>query len=305
MEDKAFDHSFAPLGQKLKTLREEKGMSIREIADKTRIPPATLDALEAGDPTNLPAPVFVKGFLRAYAKEVGFSADEIIQEYSIYSPQQPEAVTVPIGARADLLGGGRTWVWGLVLAAVVVVLGVAVYVFYPSIPLLTGQLEPSIEESGPSAQPETPAVSESAPATESSPTETRPAPAAKPTPAETASITSTPTAETTVASTASPEETPAAATETPVAQPAESQEIELKLVFEKEVWIKIIIDGDKDNFRHGLFSAGMSKSYKAKKKFDLRVGNAGGVRLYLNGKDLGKPGPDGVAMNLTFPPTEG
>src|SRR3989338_3413 len=69
------------LGEYLKKERELKMVTIEEIAHITRISTRFLYALEKNDYESLPANVFVKGFLRAYAKCVGLNADEVISIY--------------------------------------------------------------------------------------------------------------------------------------------------------------------------------------------------------------------------------
>ena len=50
----------------------------------------------------------------------------------------------------------------------------------------------------------------------------------------------------------------------------------------------------------GLFQAGTSKTYSAK-KFELRLGNAGGVRVMFDGEELGPIGRPGQAVDLVLP----
>lgn len=57
-------------------------MSLDDIAAETRIPPRSLVSLEAGRFEELPADVFVRGFLRSYARCVGLDADDVLRSYS-------------------------------------------------------------------------------------------------------------------------------------------------------------------------------------------------------------------------------
>ena len=57
----------------------------------TRVPLSTLRAIEAGDEENLPAPVFLRGFVRAYAKCVGLDPQAMMRAL-------PPVGGVPIGA---------------------------------------------------------------------------------------------------------------------------------------------------------------------------------------------------------------
>jgi cytoskeleton protein RodZ len=68
-------------GRYLKTIRREKGISLQEVSRKTKIGVDTLLLIEKEDHDGLPAEVFVKGFLRAYAKTIGVDDDVVIQRY--------------------------------------------------------------------------------------------------------------------------------------------------------------------------------------------------------------------------------
>lgn len=69
------------LGDHLRALRSSAGGSLADMAVATRISERYLQALESGVPDDLPAPVFVKGFIRAYCAFLGVPADEAIALY--------------------------------------------------------------------------------------------------------------------------------------------------------------------------------------------------------------------------------
>jgi cytoskeletal protein RodZ len=68
-------------GQYLQALRLEKKISLENISEETRIALSTLRLIEKEDHDNLPDEVFVKGFLRSFAKAVGADGDEAVQRY--------------------------------------------------------------------------------------------------------------------------------------------------------------------------------------------------------------------------------
>lgn len=70
------------LGEKLRTAREERGISIGEVAEQTRISPLYLSAIDQNDFKALPGGIFNKGFVRSYAKYVGVDEQEALQDYS-------------------------------------------------------------------------------------------------------------------------------------------------------------------------------------------------------------------------------
>ncbi len=69
------------IGTFLRRERELRGISLEEVADTTRIPVRALVQLEDGRFESLPGEVFVKGFLRAYARAVGVRSDEVLARY--------------------------------------------------------------------------------------------------------------------------------------------------------------------------------------------------------------------------------
>src|SRR5580704_13688290 len=71
-----------PLGNYLKVQRERRGMSVAELARVTRIPAASLEAIEADRFDELPGEVFVRGFLGAYAQAVDVVPDEVLARYT-------------------------------------------------------------------------------------------------------------------------------------------------------------------------------------------------------------------------------
>ncbi len=69
------------LGEYLQAERLARGISLEQISADTKITMSMLRAIEEGDIGELPAPVFTKGFLRAYAERIGLDPDAVIVEY--------------------------------------------------------------------------------------------------------------------------------------------------------------------------------------------------------------------------------
>jgi hypothetical protein len=103
----------------LRAGRAQKGMSLESVAKVTKIQPRILERLEAGKLEGLPAEVFVRGFIRSFARCVGLDEAEALQRYTAAagSPQAPSAAArafvesmselAPASARAakDLAAG--------------------------------------------------------------------------------------------------------------------------------------------------------------------------------------------------------
>ncbi|MGE0601397.1 MAG: helix-turn-helix domain-containing protein [Dehalococcoidia bacterium] len=68
----------AGIGEALRSTRERRGLSIDQVAQDTRISPRFLEALEAEQFDELPAPVYVRGFLRSYANYLRLEAQPLL-----------------------------------------------------------------------------------------------------------------------------------------------------------------------------------------------------------------------------------
>jgi cytoskeletal protein RodZ len=75
----ALNHS---IGNSLRVHRERRGMSAAELSRVTRIPMASIEAIEADRFDELPGEVFVRGFLRAYAQAVGLLPADILARFT-------------------------------------------------------------------------------------------------------------------------------------------------------------------------------------------------------------------------------
>jgi len=88
------------VGAYLRGLRQKQGMSIDELSRATRVLHHYLEALETDDIGSLPAPVFTKGFIRAYCQAVGIVPDEALKLYDRIGVPAPDVAKVPVGAAA-------------------------------------------------------------------------------------------------------------------------------------------------------------------------------------------------------------
>ena len=68
---------YMPVCAELANARQTLGLSLEEIARRTKISVERLSAIETADVAQLPAFVYLKGFLRAYAVEVQLDPDDI------------------------------------------------------------------------------------------------------------------------------------------------------------------------------------------------------------------------------------
>jgi cytoskeletal protein RodZ len=70
------------VGQYLKRHREARRMSLEEVARATRVPIASMERIESGQFDELPGEVFVRGFLKSYARAVEIPCDEVLARYT-------------------------------------------------------------------------------------------------------------------------------------------------------------------------------------------------------------------------------
>lgn len=73
-------------GARLREARERRGLSLREIADATKISARSLEALERNDIARLPGGIFSRAFVRAYADHVGLDPEDTISEFMASFP---------------------------------------------------------------------------------------------------------------------------------------------------------------------------------------------------------------------------
>ena len=137
--------SLKELGRILSERRESIGMTLETVFDRTRIRPEYLRGIEAGDYTDFPEIVYVKGFIRTYLKLI--DAEDLQKDFMTQLDRMEHATLQPGNKRElrqqatgskNILGSGSSmpkgfkpashfWLF-LVLAAALV--GTGVYVWY-------------------------------------------------------------------------------------------------------------------------------------------------------------------------------
>lgn len=121
-------------GGTLRQAREGRGISLRQIAARTKISVAALEALERNDISKLPGGIFSRSFVRSYAAEIGLDPDATVQEFldrfqGEPAPQRSTAVQIPaedIAFEASKRRMARIFL--LAVLAMLVVSAVIVYI---------------------------------------------------------------------------------------------------------------------------------------------------------------------------------
>lgn len=131
----------AVAGERLREARESKGLTVEDVAARLRIPARYVRALEQGDLAALPEPTFVRGYLKAYARELALDGDALVAELvptvEVKAPRPLLAVDGGVSTRkaaaarapnfrSSGAAGRRRFGWLLMAVLVVTVLAVIV-----------------------------------------------------------------------------------------------------------------------------------------------------------------------------------
>ncbi len=300
------------LGDFFKRERILRGYSLEEIAMATRIPFRSLRALEENDRNSLPAEVYVRGFIREYARYIGIDPQEVMGRYVLKSGGEteefrPERVAADLFASKGMtesvrLFSRRRIVFGVII---LLVLGVAYWggnkmnrlalhsggrtSFFETLRHLAGEDQPPL--------PAVPAAQQSSglpPAVSPSLSGSIPA-------GSSGSQGATGTFENVARSgqAENPSLIDQMAAQIAGQDEGRTNRYVLEAYFREVTWLRVKVDSDQP--QDHTFQVGDRQVWKAKEKIDLYIGNAGGIELTLNGKSLGPLGETGKAINFNLP----
>lgn len=287
-----------PFGECLKKAREKNGLSLEQVASQTRIPESHLHALESEDFANLPAKVFVKGFVRSYAKVLALDEEETLQRFleasdSFYAQVQPDSPHVQVkleAARQSIVS------WKLIAIVVAVVVIGAIWSWL------------SQQQESPNALPEPEVSSPIEPIQKSIPPSSSPDESVQPAasidsvPTQASSPTPVPTVSQ-VKPTGLPTVKPALPTSSIPSIEKTTNDGSHILEIEATQLTWVVVQSDKQAPNEALLQPGQRIRWKANTQFLLTLGNAAGVVVRLNGKPqgpFGKPGQ--VVREIRLPP---
>jgi cytoskeleton protein RodZ len=304
------------VGTYLREARSRRGISIEELGRVTRVASRYLEALEADAHDSLPAPVFTRGFIRAYCQAVGQSPDEVLALYDAREvPVIPRIAVAPAPTQRETERAQRSRSAVLVSLALVLVLGVAL--FAVALVIQPRERGEHIASTQPDARPQTPAVAPVAPpvvaptspVAATAPTPTPPPPSAPPsTPAPVVTVVKpgpaapvgsvqiVPSADgagpTTVQPAAPPNLDTLAGVNSPYRLVARTSEA---------TWIRVRTDDGRNS--EESIPAGEVREWVSNRPFILTVGNAAGVSFELNGRAVPPLGARGAVIpRLVLPP---
>lgn len=112
------------VGAYLRERRTARGVSLEELSRATRVGQGYLQALESDAFDKLPAPVFTKGFIRAYCLALGEPADEVLSRFRELTEGGPTEPALELTLRPKARGRGP------VLVSLVLLLGLGLALFF-------------------------------------------------------------------------------------------------------------------------------------------------------------------------------
>lgn len=280
--------NLAQFGQYLKNAREQKNISIEEIHKETKIRTKYLTAIEKGDFSMIPGgDVYVKGFLKNYARCIGLEPTHIIELYKkLRGEPREEESPVEFSEQPSLANSSRQTmlqldvIWGKVGSFVKenyrkigAVLLTTCFVLVLAMLIKTFTGKDNSENNVP--------IDTQAPVLEISPEEEREKPEEEMSIAEEKEEVKVEIVEDTNQNTI---------------YAIYDEYIEVTLAIVDRCWIQVHRDNMLDF--EGILTSGDSKTWEAKDNIKIRIGNPPAVNLAVNGKELGRP--DGVARDFIF-----
>ena len=256
------------IGERLRKSREKIGLSVGDVAVKTKMSPHIVTAIEEDNAADILSPMYVKSFLRMYARAVGLNDQALLQEF--FEPQTTPPAEEARETREEPPHRAPTmpaisWGWlrrrptktqvrSVVGLAILVfgVMGIGAFIkFTRQHPLIAHRPSASVKV----------------------------AKAKSPAPIRRKKV-----------------DTAAALPPTgftPLTIPAH-EPLKLQVLAKERAWLRVTADGNVI-FQNVLEKSAIEQ-WSAQESLALWLGNAGSVELMLNGKSLGTPGRRGEAI---------
>jgi cytoskeleton protein RodZ len=253
MDSQTTTSSAASLGEELKRRREQRGITLRNISDETRINMRFLQAIESDNYRVLPGAVFNRRFVAAVAKQVGMDEEEAVRRYveqeqahseddSSSAYQLPPVGDMTIGQEQQR----RSRIW--IVPVVLIVLGGIAFGAWKASPgfrnqvlslMGKGEAKPEEENRPPAPQQKAPEV----------PTTTTPA---QPAPTQEANVVN-----------------------------SNGLKVDIKVV-QAECWFRTKVDNQPAS--DFTLKTGEERSYQPKEKLELSIGESKNIEVKINGK---------------------
>ncbi len=262
------------LGENFQRAREAKGLTLEEAAARTRILPQYLKAVEDNNYAKLPDEVFAKGFVRSYARILGLDEATVIRQFDESGGQfyakrnERETLKQKQEEEERRKKINRNIVAGMVSVALLVLFVLMGRDRDRSEPKQVAEPSPPISAPVP-AKPTSPPAFDSTPAVPSPPSDV--------------------------------ERNFSGVLPLEGVAPDEKKKLVLEIEAVERCWVKVQTDHAAP--QEILLNPGERFKWKAQERLALSLGNAGGVRVALNGKPQGPYGPRGKAVReIIFTP---
>jgi cytoskeletal protein RodZ len=259
------------IGERLRQAREHLGVSLEEAERQTRIRTHHLGALERDEFAALPSPVQARGFLKNYADYLGLDSASLLKEYAGGASAKRAGFNRPAAPRSEVRVRSRGWLSADLLVAAAIALGTLGLLVWGG-----GRLMASLRAA-------------STPAEQSS-----------------AFLIATDTAAPTASVVATESAAPAIAVEAPTSTPTlpplnlPGSGVSVRLVVVQRAWVRALADGQERY--QGRVEPGAVIDLNGDRLVEVTTGNAAGLRLTLNGVDLGVLGGLDQAVTRLWTP---
>ncbi|MGO9138821.1 MAG: helix-turn-helix domain-containing protein [Syntrophales bacterium] len=279
----------------LKSIRESKGLTLKDIFERTRISVANLTAIENGEFQLLPAPVFTKSFIKIYAKTLGIDSNAILSRYEKYletlTPTHRDVKIKEIPKSTKLLY--KAFLWGLLIIIIVGIVTFSLSSYETAVDVVKNQISEQETKSFSSKTtddigqiPESGAQDQTNVITKTQEGDAQPIPLsqAQPAPRETQEGEKT--------------KQVIASGEINKNQGNTAETYKMTMEARDETWLKITAD---NNQPYEILLQPGEKIEREASRFIVVVGNAGGIDITFQGKPLGNLGKVGEVVHLTLP----
>lgn len=255
------------VGYTLRQERERQNLSIEDIEQGTSIRALYIEAIEAGEYDKLPGAVYTKGFIKNYAKFLDMDADAVVKEFQT---DMDELAAEAQAAAAEQSAEAQ-----------------------PEVKPEKKRLGHSIEDTGSRRSPNTiivaavvliAAIAGGAWSWLSGSDD------------EVAKV--NPPVQQAQPVAPEPEPTPEPVANANPAPPPKSDGVNIQARFNNPCWTLVTVDGTV--VQEGIIEGGQTLSWEGKDNITLRLGNAGAVEFFQDGKSLGVPGAEGEIVDKTF-----
>ena len=238
------------IGATLVKARREAGLTVGQVAERTRIRETVINAIERDDYTLCGGNFYARGHIRSIARVIGIDPEPLIADYDDAHGGSPQAIPARQAFEPETPVRFRerrapNWSAAMIVALVLVAV-------YGVVRVATGHDEHRSARHAAAPAP------------------------ARPTPGRSVA---------------------------PTPAPAPRKDVTVRVKAKRASWLNVR-DAKGKQLRSGTIRAGQTEEWKSKKRIRLLIGNGGGVRVTVNGKDMGTPGETGQVIRLSYGPRD-